>query len=273
MLTPAIEVELEHRYGQAKLWRAGRVLLVLALLVVLAAWQAEVDMETLFRDLPTGISKLGVFFPPAWEALPELVEPAIVTLLLALVPLPIGMALAIPVAFAGAANLAPPWLRTITRTYITFQRNLPEIVLVLILVRAFGLGAFPGIVALALGSVGMLSKLFADAIEEIEPEQLEAIECTGGTRWQVIRYAVVPALMPSIIANGLFRFEINMRQAILLGAVGAGGLGYELTYALNRLEYPHVTISFLVLLGLIAMAERVSDFLRRILLSEGQVRD
>lgn len=273
MLSPALDSELELRYGDAKLWRGLRWAVVAVLLLVLAGWQAEVDLRTLLRDLPTGLGKLGVFFPPDLSALPELVEPAIVTLLLALVPLPIGVALAIPIAFAGAANIAPPWLRTIARTYITFQRNLPEIVLVLLLVRAFGLGAFPGIVAIALGSIGMLSKLFADAIEEIDAEQLEAIECTGASRWQVIRYAVIPALMPSLVANGLFRFEINMRQAGLLGAVGAGGLGYELSYALNRLEYQHVTMTVLVLLLLIALAERISDTLRRVLLAEGREGD
>lgn len=273
MLTPALDAELQFRYGRARVFRALRWALVAVLLLVLAGWQAEVDLQTLFEDLPAGIGKLALFLPPAWSALPELVAPAIVTLLLALVPLPIGIALAIPIAFAGAANIAPPWLRPIARTYITFQRNLPEIVLVLLLVRAFGLGAFPGIVAIALGSVGMLSKLFADAIEEIDQDQLDAIACTGASRWQVIRYAVIPALMPALIANGLFRFEINMRQAGLLGAVGAGGLGYELSYALNRLDYPHVTITFLVLLLLIALAERISDALRRVLLSEGRSGD
>ena len=273
MLTPALDAELEYRYGRVRIFRALRWALVVVVLLVLAGWQAEVNLQTLFEDLPAGLGNLALFVPPAWTSLPELVEPAIVTLLLALVPLPIGIALAIPIAFAGAANIAPPWLRLIARTYITFQRNLPEIVLVLLLVRAFGLGAFPGIVAIALGSVGMLSKLLADAIEEIDPDQLDAIACTGASRWQVIRYAVIPALMPSLIANSLFRFEINMRQAGLLGAVGAGGLGYELSYALNRLDYPHVSMTFLVLLLLIALAERISDTLRRVLLSEGRVDD
>ncbi len=273
MLTPALDAELEHRYGRARIFRAARWCVLGAALLGLAAWQAEVDLKTLFEDLPTGLRSLALFLPPAWAALPDLVEPAIVTLLLALVPLPIGIALAIPIAFAGAANISPPWLRPIARTYITLQRNLPEIVLVLLLVRAFGLGAFPGIVAIALGSVGMLSKLLADAIEEIDPDQLDAIACTGASRWQVIRYAVIPALMPALIANGLFRFEINMRQAGLLGAVGAGGLGYELSYALNRLDYPHVTVTFLVLLLLLALAERISDALRRSLLAEGRSGD
>ncbi|MEE4383138.1 MAG: phosphonate ABC transporter, permease protein PhnE [Pseudomonadales bacterium] len=267
---PASPDPIGLRYGPAKLRRAGVGALFGLLALALAAWQAEVDLPTLVRDLPAGLGKLTEFLPPDLSALPELLRPALVTLLLALVPLPIGVALAIPVAFAAAQNLSPPWLRWTARSYVTLQRNLPEIVLVLLLVRAFGLGAFPGIVAIALGSVGMLGKLLADAIEEIDPEKLDAIACTGAGPWHVIRFGVIPELMPALVASTLFRFEVNMRQAGLLGAVGAGGLGYELSYALNLLEYERVTTTFLVLLLLIALSERVSDALRRVLLSEGR---
>ncbi|MDZ7825345.1 MAG: phosphonate ABC transporter, permease protein PhnE [Gammaproteobacteria bacterium] len=273
MINPALEATLENRYGRSRHWRTLRLLLLGALLLGVAGWQVGVDLGELARDLPTGIVKLGAFLPPDWSALPELLQPALVTLLLALVPLPIGIALSIPIAFAAARNLAPSWLRLVARTYVTFQRNLPEIVLVLLLVRAFGLGALPGIVAIALGSVGMLAKLLADAIEEVDPAQLDAIAATGAHRWTVIRYGVIPALMPALVANSLFRFEINMRQAGLLGAVGAGGLGYELQYALNLLEYGRVTMAFLMLLALVALAEQVSDRLRGVLLSEGRFRD
>lgn len=257
---------LEQRYGPSKLLRLGRRALFLLLLVLLASWQAEVSLDTLLRDLPKGASELKAFFPPDFSILGELLAPALVTVLLALVPLPIAVALAVPLAFLGAKNLVPRPVRVVARSYITLQRNLPEIVMVLLLARAFGLGPFPGIAAIVLGSVGMLSKLLADAIEEIDPRRLEALVCTGAGTGRVIRYAVIPELMPTLIANVLFRFEINMRQAGLLGAVGAGGLGYELSYALNLLEYERVTMTVLVLLGLIATAEALSDRLRRRLL-------
>ena len=133
---------LEQRYGPSKLLRLGRGALFLFLLVLLASWQAEVSLDTLLRDLPKGASELKAFFPPDFSILGELLAPALVTVLLALVPLPIAVALAVPLAFLGAKNLVPRPVRVVARSYITLQRNLPEIVMVLLLVRAFGLGPF-----------------------------------------------------------------------------------------------------------------------------------
>lgn len=270
MITAAIEQELETRYGSSKVYRAARWLVFALLLVLLAGYAVDARLGELLRDLPGAAGKLSEFFPPAFSALPELIEPAIVTLLLALIPLPLGVALAIPVALAASKNIAPPWLRFTARTYITAQRNLPEIVLVLLLVRAFGLGPLPGIAAIVLGSVGMLGKLFADAIEEIDDRVMESIEVTGASRWQLIRYGVIPEITPGIIANSLFRLEVNMRQAGLLGAVGAGGLGWELAYSLNLLEYERVTMTFMVMLALVASVESVSDYFRRTILGRGK---
>ena len=270
MLTAAMEEALQDRYGANRWYRVARNTAFCLLLVILAGIMVDANLVELYRDGPEALGKLAEFFPPETSALPELLEPAIVTLLLALIPLPLGVALAIPVTIAASRNIAPPWLRFVARTYITAQRNLPEIVLVLILVRAFGLGPFPGIMAIVLGSVGMLAKLLSDAIEEIDDRILESIEATGAGYWQVIRYGVIPEIMPAIISNSLFRLEINMRQAGLLGAVGAGGLGWELSYSLNLLEYERVTMTFLVMLGLVALIEWVSDRIRRMVLAQGE---
>jgi phosphonate transport system permease protein len=231
--------------------------------VAVAGWQAEIDLITLIQDFPRAASKLSHFWPPLVASVPELIGPCLVTIGLALVPLPIGVAISIPIAFAAAKNISPSALRFLTRAYITFQRNFPEIILVLVLVRAFGIGPLPGIIAIALGTTGMLSKLIADAIEEIDGRVFESLRATGASQWQIIRYGVLPEVMPAIIANSLFRFEINIRQAGLLGAVGAGGIGFELDYALNNLEYGRATMTIIMLLLLILGAERVSDFLRR----------
>jgi phosphonate transport system permease protein len=261
---------LKARYGPSKIYRAGRLLLLFAVLLGVSAYQAEVNLLELVKELPKGATKLAEFWPPDWSALPSLIEPALVTMLMALIPLPIGLILSIPIALAASQNISPQWLRLSTRVYITLQRNLPEFILVLILVRAFGLGPLPGIVALVFGSIGMLGKLVADAIEEIDQSIIDNVAITGASWWQTVRYAVIPVVMPNIIANTIFRFEINMRQAGLLGAVGAGGLGWELAYALNLLEYERVTMTFLVLLLLVTTAELVSDQLRRRL---GGLRD
>jgi phosphonate transport system permease protein len=158
------------------------------------------------------------------------------------------------------------------RAFIALERGLPEIVQMLLLIAVFGLGPVPGLVALSFGSIGMLAKLLADAIEEIEPHMLEAVEGTGATRSQVIRYAVVPQILPSLLANGLFRFEVNVRAGVILGAVGAGGIGYVMITAMNSMEYQKACMAMLLTLALVFVSERASDFFRARILRRGTSR-
>ena len=259
------EQEALKPYGPSKKWRLLNRVFFVTLLIGLAAWKVEVDLITMFQDLPQGLERSKGFFNPLFSALPELIIPAFVLILLALIPTPIGVALAIPVSFIASSNIVPGWLRNATRTLITFQRGLPEIVVMVLMTAAFGLGPYPGIMAITIGSIGMLAKLFADAIEEVDEKALESLECTGASKWQVVRYGILPEVMPTIISNSIFRFEINMRQAGLLGAVGAGGLGYELSTSMMALEYERAAAVILMLLLLIFAAEKLSDFLRSII--------
>ncbi|MEM7672645.1 MAG: phosphonate ABC transporter, permease protein PhnE [Verrucomicrobiota bacterium] len=252
-------------YGSNKKWRLlGRFLFVVVL-VGLTSWQVEVDLVTLVRDLPEGLDRSKDFFNPLFSAIPELIGPAFVLILLALIPTPIGVFLAIPVSFLASSNIVPSWVRNTMRTLITIQRGIPEIVVMVLMTAAFGLGAYPGIMAITIGSIGMLAKLFADAIEEVDEKALESLECTGATKWQVVRYGIIPEVIPTIISTSIFRFEINMRQAGLLGAVGAGGLGYELSTSMLALEYERAAAVILMLLLLIYAAEKLSDKLRSII--------
>ncbi|NRA28376.1 MAG: phosphonate ABC transporter, permease protein PhnE [Opitutales bacterium] len=252
-------------YGPGKKWRLlGRLFFVL-LVVGLASWRVEVDLITLIQDLPSGLNRSKDFFNPLFSAIPELLVPALVLILLALIPTPIGVFLAIPVSFLASNNIVPSWVRNITRTFITIQRGIPEIVVMVLMTAAFGLGAYPGIMAITVGSIGMLAKLFADAIEEVDEKALESLECTGASKWQVVRYGIIPEVIPTIISTSIFRFEINMRQAGLLGAVGAGGLGYELSTSMLALEYERAAAVILMLLVLIFTAEKLSDWLRSVI--------
>jgi len=152
------------------------------------------------------------------------------------------------------------------------ERALPEVISLLFLVVAFGLGPFAGILALALGSTGMLGKLLADAIEEVDPRIQESVEAAGATHWQMIRYALVPELLPSILGNTLFRFDVNVRSSVVLGAVGAGGVGQEIHRSMGMLQYDRATLAVLCSLVLIFGSERLSDFLRGRLLRQGVSR-
>ncbi len=263
---------LIQSYGRNRWLRSVPWIVALAVCVVVAARLCDVDLMLLVTGFGEGLGVLRLMFPPDWGALPGLVEPALVTVFLALVATPLGLIISFFFGLAAAGNLASPFLRFAARLVIGIERALPEIIILVLLVAAMGVGPAPGVLALAIGSVGMLGRLIADAVEEIEPEVIESVEAVGATRWQVIRYAVFPAILPSLIANTFLRFEINVRASVLLGAVGAGGIGYELTYAMAMMEYERAMAAILVTLGLVFGAERVSRFLRKRILDHGGLR-
>ena len=258
------------RTNWAAVVRRFGALTVLLILTVLASRVCGVDLGVLAAGISKGLSLLTLFFPPAWSDLPGLLQPILVTLIMAISATVLGTLLSFPCALAAASTLAPVWLRITMRSLIGFERGLPEIVLLLFAVAALGLGALPGLIALSISSVGMLAKLLADAIEEIEPQLLESIAVTGATHAQIIRYAVVPQILPSLLANALFRFEVNVRASVLLGAVGAGGIGYELSVAMDSLEYQRAAVAILSTLLLVIISERTSDFFRARILGGGQ---
>jgi len=258
-------------FSLARYRRHARPAIVLVALVIAAAWQCEVNFRDLLKGIAKGLSMLAFFFPPEWRAFPEMIHPALVTVIICVIATPIGAALSIFFGLAGARNLAPPWLRLLCRSLIAIERGLPEIVILLILVAAFGLGPFAGIMALAIGSIGMLGKLVSDAIEEIDGRVLDSAAAVGATRLQVIRHVVIPEVLPSLVSHSIFRFEVNVRASVLLGAVGAGGIGYELNAAINQLEYNRATAAALTTLALVFVSERASDFLRARILGGGTV--
>lgn len=262
-----------HRLGGFQRFR--RPLLAAAVLAVLVWWaagQCHVSVADLGPALARSVEVGGFFLPPDWRALPELVAPALVTILLAAVATPLGLLLSLGFGFAGARNLAPGWLRLPARGLIGVERALPELITLLLLVAALGIGPFPGVMALAIGSVGMLGKLIADAIEEIDPRVLESVESVGATRAQTIRHAVLPEILPGLLASTIFRFEVNVRSSVLLGAAGAGGIGFELGKSMAMLEYERAMMAIVVTLALVFGAERLSDFLRRRVLDGGKLK-
>jgi phosphonate transport system permease protein len=248
------------------------IALVLVLLVALTSWRCNVDVQSFITGINKGIPLVGMFFPPEWSGMAGMLQPLGVTTVMAMVATILGMCLSLPCALAASSNIAPPAVRHVMRAFIALERGLPEIVQMLLLIAIFGLGAVPGLVALSFSSIGMLAKLLADAIEEIEPQMLEAVAGTGATRSQVIRYAVIPQILPALFANGLFRFEFNVRAGVILGAVGAGGIGYVMSTAMNSMDYQRACMATLLTLALVFSTERVSDFFRARILGGGLLR-
>ncbi len=242
----------------------GRLLggLLLAGAVYLASVSCKVNLGALWQGFSMAGDFAKLLFPPKWSAVGQLVEPTLQTVLVALLATMFGTVLSLGFGLAAASNLAPAWLRQSTRFLMGFERSIPEIVLMLLLISAIGLGPFPGVLTLSIGCIGMLGRLFSDAFEEISPTTLDALRAVGARRWQVILYGVLPQALPSLVANALFRFEVNIRLSVLLGAVGAGGIGYQLYYSFQTLEYQRAMMAMLLILVLVFSTERLSNFLR-----------
>jgi len=206
------------------------------------------------------------FFPPLWTAAEEMVEPLLSTVALAMAASLLGTLFAFPVGLAAAANIVPLGLRLPVRILLGAERALPEVLQLLFFVVALGLGPFAGMCALAFSSIGMLGKLAGDAIEDADDNVLESLRATGASFSQVIRYGLLPQVLPALAANALFRFDVNVRSSVVLGAIGAGGIGAEIARSMGMLQYDRATMAVLGSLILIYSAETLSGQLRRRLL-------
>jgi phosphonate transport system permease protein len=240
----------------------------LAALVCLIIGQATVISGANFAELITGASGIADIvvrsMPPAFGKLPDLLWPTIETIDVAIFGTVVGVVLSVPVAVLAARNVTPALpLYYIARGIVSLLRSVPELVWALIFVAAVGLGPFAGALALVFHSVGMLGRLFAEVIEDMDMGPVEALSLTGATRTQVLTHAVIPGVLPTLLGISLYRFDENLRSSVLLGFVGAGGIGFELLSSMNLFEYREVSMIVLIVLVLVIGAERASALLRR----------
>ena len=236
---------------------------LLLLVTVLACLDCGVSISQLWEGMVKGFSFLAYMFPPDWSAFGEMLQPVLESIVIAVLGTSFGTFLSLIFAVFAASNLTHPWIRQITRFLIGFERSIPEIIILLILVAAFGLGAMPAIIALTLGCIGMLGKLLADTIEEIDSVMLDSMTSVGANKLQVVFYGILPQILPNLVTYALFRLEINIRLSVILGAVGAGGIGYELEYAFNMLNYHRAMTAFLLILLMVLGTEQVSNLVKK----------
>ena len=239
----------------------------LLLLVPLAMIRSDVVPATLIEGLGDLGNLLARMWPPAWYEPARLLGLLWETFLIAVAGTFIGVVLSVPLAFLAARNTTPSRLMFgASRAVITVTRAIPDLVFAIIFVRFLGLGPLPGALALGIHSIGMLGKLFADAIEESDPSPMEATYSLGATKLQAIATSVVPQVMPKFIGVSLYRLDINLRMSPVLGFVGAGGIGFELQGALRQIRYDRGLTIIIMILVLIVVVERLSSALRRSIL-------
>jgi phosphonate transport system permease protein len=185
------------------------------------------------------------------------------TLLIAYLGTLMGTMGAFWLSFSAASNLArSPKRRFVARRVLEFCRTVPELVFALIFVVAFGLGPVPGVLAIAIHTFGALGKLFAEVVENIDMKPVEGILAGGATRWQAIRFAVVPQVLSNFVSYGLLRFEINVRGASVMGFVGAGGIGQELIEAVRKFYYSDISAILLLIIGTVILIDLGTEHIR-----------
>ncbi|MFZ4663586.1 MAG: phosphonate ABC transporter, permease protein PhnE [Caldilineaceae bacterium] len=226
------------------------------------------DMIALPLALPAftlfGITVPALGFPGVTIPFPEVMLAIVETVQMALIGSVLGIFLAAPFGLLAARNTSPhPWIYQGTRMLLNANRSLPEIVYALIFVAAVGLGPFGGVLALAIGSIGTVGKLYAEAIEQIDPQQVLAVRATGANPLLTFFYSVIPQALPVIASYSLLLFESNIRHASILGIVGAGGIGFIIGKYMALFQYTRLMGAVILMILTVTLIDRMSDYLRK----------
>ena len=269
---------LNAAYNRAVARRRLRLLLgvvLFAAALLLAAIGAEVNLRTLFTyfgnfvsyfdrilTLDNGQRVWTDFGEWLWgwrKWLKMLGE----TLLISYVGTLTGAVLAFALNSFAAENTSPsPWLRFVVRRLLEFARTVPGIVFALIFVIAFGLGPMAGVLAIAIHSTGALGKLFSEIVENADMKPVEGIRSTGASWLSCMRFAILPQVTAGYASYALLRFEINVREASVMGFVGAGGIGQELVVAIRKFYYSDVSAILLAIIVTVFIIDITTGWLR-----------
>ncbi|HXU87260.1 MAG TPA: phosphonate ABC transporter, permease protein PhnE [Methylomirabilota bacterium] len=241
--------------------RAAAFVVLLAL--AWAAWDTGANPARLIRGLPWLLDFVRRMVPPDLRVLPAAVAGAVTTVEIALLGTAIAALLALPLGFLSARNVAAPPIFHAVRVALNFLRSVDTLVYALVFVAAVGLGPFPGVLAVIAYTTTSLAKLYSEAIEGIERGPVDAITATGATRLQILRFGVLPQVLPLFLSYVLYRLETNIRAATVLGFVGAGGIGFYLQTYLRLIDYRAASTVLLVTVAMVMAVDFVSSRLRQ----------
>jgi phosphonate transport system permease protein len=248
---------------------------VLIIAVMIASVVAEVRPATFAENIGNFFSYLGRIFTLesgalvftdigewfwGWKKWLRLLWETIV---IAYVGTMLGAVFGFILCFLASANLVTnPWVRVTAKRFLELCRTVPELVFALIFVTSFGLGPLPGILAIAIHTMGALGKLFSEVNENISMQPVEGLTAAGSSWTQMVRYAVVPQVASNFLSYTLLRFEINVRGAAVMGFVGAGGIGQDLVEAIRKFYYSDVSALLVLIIITVMIIDNVTERLR-----------
>ncbi len=239
--------------------------LVWVVAVALLAW-AWRGAEIRPLDLLGSSGNMGTFsrefFPPDFHDWRLFLEEMVVTMQIAIWGTVLAVVCAVPGSLLCSANIVPAWVYQPARRLMDSFRAINEMVFAMLFIVAVGLGPFAGVLALWVHTTGVLSKLFAEAVEAIDPGPVEAVRATGAGWLDEICYAVIPQVLPLWISYSLYRFESNVRSASVVGMVGAGGIGVVLYEMIRSFEYAQTAAVLVIIILAVTAIDMLSARIR-----------
>ncbi len=252
----------------ARPFRAGTTtrlaLLLLAAYAAYAVAQLDFSWPRFVTGLDHGARLLGKMFPPdlrkgdiLWSGIVESIQIAVLASAL-------GIVLSLPIGLLGARNLMPGWISWSARTVVSVCRSLHPVIVAIVFVKAVGFGALAGVLALTVGSIGFIGKLFAEAIEEISHKQVEAVRATGASFANLIVFGVLPQVLSRFVGFCTYQLDSNLRNSTMVGIVGAGGIGGALFSAFQRFDYGFVSTILATIVAIIVVAELATNHVKKV---------
>lgn len=237
-------------------------ILFLAAFVVLGGSHLEINLED-FRDLGNSLEFVQNMWPLDFSMVGNAMEQTLVTVEIAFLGTIFGLFVAFPLAFLAAKNTTShPFIYNGLRSFLSFLRSIPELVIALIFVPAFGLNPMTVILAIFIHNIGVLGKLISELIESVNPGPQEAVASTGAKRILVSLYGVVPQIIPNVLSHYFYRLEVAIRASILFGVVGAGGIGDTLLLHFKLFQYDAMAVDILIVMIVIMIVDNLGAYFR-----------
>ncbi len=254
-----------ERHGS---WRRFAFAALLLAIYALCFVVADIDLSRLIDGIPRLLTWLGRSWPPNLTDIDAVLRGAAETVAIATLGTTLGAIFAIPLTIFAAVNLTPSrLLYWPARSILNVLRSIDTFVFALLFVAAVGLGPFSGILGVAFHVAGSFAKLWSEEIEAVDPRPLEALTATGASRLLVMRYGLLPTIIPGLTSTLLYIWEFNIRSSTVLGLVGAGGIGQQLKNAVDLLDFPSVLTIIAVILAMVAVCDGLSALIRRRLIA------
>ncbi|WP_089739422.1 phosphonate ABC transporter, permease protein PhnE [Gracilibacillus ureilyticus] len=244
-----------------------QILLLFFFVTGLTIWSA-IGTNFSFYEVFSGFGLISNFvfldlLPPDIAASGTLLEAILETLYMGFVGMVVGALIALVLSFLAASTTTPhPVVQVIVRAFTSIMRNIPGLIWALILVASYGIGVTVGTLSLILGSVGFLTRVFADTLEEIDTGKIEALHATGSSYFQILAQGVFPQFFPGFIAWSLYNLELNIRASTIIGMVGGGGIGFAIQKGIKLFQYKEVSMAIVLVLILILSTEFLTSKIR-----------